>query len=122
MRAMFEQWLITTVISFIIRQITSYTDEINWDLVRVDLKYRVTDLIPGDWLDEAACNLIDSVLDAAREGLKNSKTLDMILNLVAAGKYSQAAEKLKLYLLKAWRPEDETGQHARSLLENVKYV
>lgn len=122
MRAIFQKWLVSAVISFVIRQLEQFGEDTDWDTVAGDLDKRVRDLIPGSWFDDKAAALCNSLLKACEEGLKHPKTVGSILDLLAEGKHSEAAERLKMYLMKAWKPADEKDQYARSLLENVKYV
>lgn len=121
MRTVIERWLIETALSFAIRQLAKYGEEVNWETVKEDFAVRVADLVPGTWLDNDAIAISDGLIDAIARAFTNTKTLGIIMELAVEGKYAEAVNKLKDYLLKAWKPVTPSEVKAMSLVELTKY-
>lgn len=118
-RRIFEKWIVTTAIGFVVRQLEKFGKDTDWAKVKADLGVRVEQLMPGTWFDDEARAISDAIIDACARGLGNAKTLGIILELVADGKYQEAGAKLREYLLKTWRPDatDLLAHKAMALLE-----
>ncbi len=98
---MLEKWLVSIVISFVLRQIAKFKDQTNWATVRADLETRVKDLVPGTWFDAEAVALVDLVMDKLQAILSATDVLRDILEKVAAEDWAGAMVLLKDLLLAA---------------------
>lgn len=122
MKAIIEKWIINTAISFIIRQVVQFEAKTDFGKVKEDLAIRIADLVPGDFLDQDAVLLMNTLVDACERALETSKSLEAILLLAADKKYSEASERLRAYLAKSWRPEAEVANRAKSYVETYSFV
>lgn len=93
-----QGWVISAVLSFLIRQIGKYGASLDWDKVKADAHKRIDDLLP-DWLEPAFESLADGILDAAKEALSKDSDLLAIAQAVADGDLP-AACRLLLDLVK----------------------
>lgn len=117
-----EVWLLNASIAFIVRQVGKFSAETDWEKVKADLGQRVMDLLPGDWFDHEGVNLVNEIVDACSRALATTKSLEILLKLLAEKKYPEATEKLRSYLLKSWKPESAIANSARSQLEAYSFV
>ena len=99
---MLERWAIGIVIAFIVRQIGKFGKTIDWTKVKADVDVRVRALVPGEWFDDEAVDLVNSVLDRAALVLTQEAAIEEVLKLAAAGKWSEAVEALKRLILDGW--------------------
>lgn len=102
---MANTFLISLVIGFVLRQVAKFKDQTDWVKVKADMDVRVRLLMPGTWFDDDAQGLADFVLAGCIQVLGDSKTLEMLLKLLATENYNGAYATLKDLLLKVWDPE-----------------
>ncbi len=98
---MLEKWIVSIVISFVLRQVEKFKDQTDWVKVRADLETRVKDLVPGTWFDAEAVALVDMVLDKIQSVLGSTADLESLLRLIAAEDWAGALAFIKDLLLKA---------------------
>lgn len=110
MKELLDQWLSGFVVGFIIRQVEKFKKEVDWEILKADYAERVAALVPGKWFDDEAVRVSDHIIDAAQRALDNTKTQELILNLLVDKKYDEAAEKLRSYLLKSWKTDPELAK------------
>ncbi len=121
MRSAIESWIMGIAIAFVIRQVAKFKEKTEWNLVKQDLADRVSALMPGEWFDAELVLVTDALIDACERALGNTKTLEIILALLAQEKYTEASSRLRDYLLKAWKPgNDPAAAKAMSLIELQK--
>jgi hypothetical protein len=81
--------LIGMVASFVTRQVQKFADDLDISKVKADLDVRVRALVPGDFLDEEACNLTNQATDIVYGFIKGD-TDDRCVKLMVEGKYAEA--------------------------------
>lgn len=113
---MLERWLINLVISFVLRQLAKFKNEIDWAKVRVDMSARIAAVIPGTWFDDEAVYVANALLDGVLLVLGQTADLERVLALLAASDWNGAFEALKDLLLKVWNPTAASGKKAQALL------
>ncbi len=96
---MLNRFVVNLIISFILKQISKVHDKIDWVALKAEVDAKVRDLVPGTWFDDEAVRLIDTILAACEQVLTSHDELKAILQLLAAEKYDDAGEKLKLLVL-----------------------
>ena len=108
MRAQVERWLISALITFVLRQVKKFTNGVQWEKLIEDATNRVADLLPGEWLDREAKGYVETILYTAQHALSDERRLNNLLELLADESiddkpdYLAAAYLLKAYLLKSW--------------------
>lgn len=112
---MIERWIVSIVISFVLRQVAKFKDQTDWAKVRADLETRVKDLVPGTWFDAEAVLVVDLVLEKIQVALGATDVLRDILEKVAAEDWQGALLLLKELLLKAL-PTDGAAYRAVAAL------
>lgn len=113
---MLERWLVSLVVSFVLRQLAKFRGEVDWAKVRADMNVRVKAIVPGSWFDDEACYIANALLDGVVAVLASSADLENILNLLAAGQWQAAYEALKDLLLRIWSPVGASAKKAQALL------
>jgi hypothetical protein len=98
---MLEKWLVSMIISFVLRQLAKFKEHTDWAKVRADLETRVKDLVPGTWFDSDAAALADVVLEKLQTVLGATDVLQQVLEKVAAEDWAGALTLLKDLVLKA---------------------
>ena len=98
---MLEKWIVSIVISFVLRQVAKFKDQTNWVTLRADFEARARDIMPKKWLDEEAVAVVDLVLDKLQAVLSATADLEHLLRLVAAEDWPGALAALKDLLLAA---------------------
>ena len=93
-----HSWLISIVISFVLRQLAKFTDSIDWDKVQKDLDERVRQIVPGTWFDDEAVKIVDIAFLTIKRVLKAQDKIQSILQLLAEQKFPEAATLLKRIL------------------------
>lgn len=114
---MLERWLISIVISFVLRQLAKFKQDVDWGKVRADMDARIRALVPGSWFDNEAVALCNSVLDGVIFVLGSSESIETILRLLAESKWEDAAAALKDLLMSVWIPRGASAVKAVSLLK-----
>lgn len=117
MTKLFQKWLIEAAIAFIVRQLTKYQKTIDWAKVKADLAARVAALVPGEFFDHDAIEMVNALIDAVAKVLTFEKSFQLVLSLLAEEKYPQAIEALRNLLLKAWKADTIVAEKAKSLIE-----
>lgn len=112
---MLEKWIVSIVISFVLRQVAKFKESTDWVKVRADLETRVKDLVPGSWFDSEAVLIVDLILCKIEEALGAADVLQDLLEKVAAQDWAGAALLLKEILLKVL-PTDCTAYKAVAAL------
>lgn len=93
-----QSWMISIVISFVLRQLAKFTTSLDWAKVAEDLDKRVRDLIPGKWLDDEGSSVALFAFNSIRAVLMAQDKIKPILELLAHQKYTEAALLLKKLL------------------------
>lgn len=101
---MWDRLVLKLVVSFVMRQLEKFGTAIDWGKVKADLKPRIEALVPGVWFDAEAVAAVFAVVDAAARALSATHELQVIVDLLAAQKWSEALEALKTLLLSVWTP------------------
>jgi len=60
-------FLIRLAITFVVRQLAKFGRDTDWDKVKVDLDQRVRKLVPGNFFDDAAVEIVFTAVDAIAE-------------------------------------------------------
>jgi len=114
---MIQKWLIETVITFGMRQIWKWRAGINWDLVKLDLAKRVRELVPGEWLDDAAVDLSNQLIDMIAAALMDQKDIEAMVKLLVAGKPDEALKMLLDLIKKHFVPQSKIQMAMVDMLE-----
>ena len=114
---MIKNWVISMVISFIMRQLAKWQLQIDWAKVKADLQARVAALIRGEWLDAEAVELVGAMVDAASSVLAASEELEKIVKLLADQKFQEAWEALRALILGQWVPSSPVQEKAKKCIE-----
>lgn len=105
-KAMLQKWVVSLVISFVLRQLAKYQDQIDWAKVKADFEKRAADLMPGFWFDDEVKALAGLVIDACQEVLSEGDQIEKLLKALALGEWDVALLALKELLLNAWKPKE----------------
>jgi hypothetical protein len=87
-------FLIRLAITFVVRQLAKFGRDTDWEKVKVDLDQRVRKLVPGNFFDDAAVEIVFTAVDAIAEILTEEESWVKLLTLLAAGKTQEAVELL----------------------------
>ena len=87
-------FLIRLAITFVVRQLAKFGRDTDWDKVKVDLDQRVRKLVPGNFFDDAAVEIVFTAVDAIAEILTEEESWVKLLTLLAAGKTQEAVDLL----------------------------
>jgi hypothetical protein len=87
-------FLIRLAITFVVRQLAKFGRDTDWDKVKVDLDQRVRKLVPGNFFDDAAVEIVFTAVDAIAEILTEEESWVKLLTLLAAGKTQEAIDLL----------------------------
>jgi hypothetical protein len=101
---MLDKWIVSLIVSFILRQLDKFGANIDWAKVKADLEVRVRALVPGTWFDDEAVALVNFVLDRAAEVLAQKDAIEQVMKLLAAKDWQGALLVLKELLLGGWVP------------------
>lgn len=99
---MINQWLVTVVIAFVLRQLGKFQETIDWTKVKADLDQRTRDLVPGTWFDDEAVAVVDALLSKVQFVLSDTGDLTAILQKLAASDWTGAYSALKALVLASW--------------------
>lgn len=113
---MLDRWIVNLVIMFVLRQISTFQNGIDWTLVRADADARIRQLMPGQIFDDAAAAVVLSLIDGVEFVLGAQGDLQAILHLLSSGDYQGAGEALKRLLISFWQPTDMSGARASKAL------
>jgi hypothetical protein len=119
---MIQKWIISAAVSFMLRQLAKWQKSIDWAMVKADLKKRVEDLIPGEWMDAEIAAMAMALVDAAAAVLASSEELEKIINLVLANKFPEAWQALKDLILSQWVPSTPAEEKAMLCLKDCELV
>ncbi len=114
---MIKNWIISMGISFIMRQLAKWQMQIDWAKVKSDLQARIAALIPGEWLDAEAVELVGVLVDAAAAVLAASEDLEKIVKLLADQKFQEAWEALRALILGQWVPSSPSQEKVKKCIE-----
>jgi hypothetical protein len=87
-------FLIRLAITFVVRQLAKFGRDTDWEKVKVDLDQRVRKLVPGNFFDDAAVEIVFTAVDAIAEILTEEESWVKLLTLLAAGKTQEAIDLL----------------------------
>jgi len=90
--------LIDMAITFIIRQVDKFAEQVDWTKVKADLDTRVRDLIPGDFVDEFAVAILNKTVDIVSVLLKDEEMMTKLVALLREKKYAEAALSLRQFV------------------------
>lgn len=105
---MLQNWIISLVISFVLRQIDKFKETIDWAKVRLDLDVRVRALVPGTFFDAEAVAIADWLLDSVIYVLSAQGHLQSVLTKLATSDWAGALAELKELLADLW---SQVGPH-----------
>jgi len=108
----FTNLIVGFVLSFIMRQLEKWRNNIDWALVRVDVEARVRALVPGTWMDDQAVAFVMSIIDAAESALSATADIERILKLAADQKWQEALVALRDLIIGHWSPATAAEQYA----------
>jgi hypothetical protein len=77
-------WIVTMVVTFILRQVAKYSENTDWNKVKADLHTRLASLVPA-WLLPTVDEVIDEVLDVVAAALTETEALKDIAQKAIAG-------------------------------------
>jgi len=101
---MFDKWIMTFLLSFVLRQLEKFQKSTDWNKVKADLKPRIEAIVPGKWFDAEAVAACFAIVDVVAAALSNSEDIEAILKLCAAEKWAEALVALRDLVLGAWSP------------------
>ncbi len=87
-------WVVSIVISFVLRQIAKFTTKIDWKKLEADLDERIRKIFPIAWFDEDAIALVNTTMEIIKKVLGESDQLKEILELLAEEKFTTAVQVL----------------------------
>jgi hypothetical protein len=87
-------FLIRLAITFVVRQLAKFGRDTDWEKVKVDLDQRVRKLVPGNFFDDAAVEIVFTAVDAIAEILTEEESWVKLLTLLAEGKTQEAVDLL----------------------------
>lgn len=79
-----QQWVISAVIAFILRQIAKFATTTDWVKVKGDLALRLQQLVPL-WLAPGLQDVANMLVDAVAKLLANTKDLQAVADKLVAG-------------------------------------
>jgi len=112
-----QQLIATFVLGFIMRQITKWRNNIDWDLVRADFEARIRAFVYWDMFDDTAVAIMHSILNAAEAALSATADIERILKLASEQKFQEALLALKDLILRSWKPETQVEKDAYACIE-----
>ncbi len=120
-RTLILKWIVTAVIAFAVKKLEEFKGEIDWKAFKAGICERVADFLPGKFFDAEGIAIASSTVDAIERVMAQQKSLGIILQLLADGKEEEAAEKLRVLLLKSWKPDPKNlaDNNARSYIEGA---
>lgn len=92
---MLEGWIINIVITFVVRQITKWGSEVDFEKIKLDIEPRIRAILPGDFLDDEAVSIMFFVIDKLSSVSNNAEALTGVFAAVAAKDMKRAIELLK---------------------------
>jgi len=107
---MVQKWILSLAVSFFMRQLARWQDEIDWALVKEDLDTRIRALVPGEWFDQTAVDVIHTLVDVAASVLSATETLRAVIDLLANKDFQGAWTTLRQLILDSWQPAGESEQ------------
>ena len=110
MNPLIAQFILSNVLTFVLRQIEQYGADTNWPLLKADAEPRVRKLVPGTWFDDSAVSLVNAAIDAAAIAAGKAGGLKPVLELVAAGDWLKAKAALKQMMMSTLTGGDQTNQ------------
>lgn len=118
---MFERWIISMVISFVLKQLDKFVHAVDWTKVRADALARVAKFVPAFFKQEAE-QIVNFVIDGVVAVLSAQADLQAVLDLLAASKWQEAGDALIALLKKIWLPQVAGHKYAavvEKCLDNV---
>ncbi len=115
---MANQYVVQLVLLFVLRQLGTYGEQIDWTLVKADLAQRIPALIPGMLLDSFFTKVGLSIADGLADVLKGGR-LNLVLAKLAAGDVDGAMKDLQNMLKNFWRPTGEHKDAAATLVDTL---
>lgn len=86
--------VISYVVPFIARQLASYGNKIDWELVRKDLDERTRKLIPKEFMDDFAVSVMNKVLDVIIVIMKKEENINAVLKNLSEGKFKDVIKSI----------------------------
>lgn len=97
-----EKLMFKLVIQFVLRQLEKFQKTIDWAKVKADADPRIRAIVPGTWFDQDAVDAVNQLIDLAACALSQTSTIDNVLQLIAAQKWTEAYDVLRQLLLDVW--------------------
>lgn len=104
---MFEKYLISLVIGFVMRQLAKFVATVDWATVKIDAAVRIAAVVPGEWFDAEAVAVANALIDGVQAVLSSTAEWEKIINLLATSKFTEAGEALLELLAKQWKPDPQ---------------
>lgn len=86
-----KNMLVAMAVSFVTRQVQKFADTVDVTKVKADLDLRIRALVPGEFFDDEACNIVNRAVDIALGFIKGDVD-DRCAKLMAEGKFQEALE------------------------------
>jgi hypothetical protein len=114
-----QKWIISAVISFLVRQIGKYGEGLDWDKVKSDVHARIDDLAPKS-LSGLFYDIADNVLDVFKDAISKPDDLVSIAQSAASGDFSGSCNRI-IDLIAAAHPDSCAALSGlKSLLDDDK--
>lgn len=110
-------FVVSILISFIVRQIDKFQKGIDFALLEKDLNERVRALIPGTFFDDEAVALVGIVLRWVKQVLGEKDNMKDLLHLLADKKFDAAVALLKKLVLGGFVPKDVMEAKAMAFVQ-----
>src|ERR1700733_11335533 len=90
-----EKIILNLALPFILGRLQKFQSSINWTTVETDLEAKIRAVIPGQWLDDAAIDIMRTVMGYVQKAMADQADIKSLLGLLAAGNYQGALTMLK---------------------------
>jgi hypothetical protein len=87
------------VISVILDRMHKFGTGTDWTQVQIDTDRKVRAVVPGSWLDDAACTFVNRQIRNVAQALQDTSEAERVLKLLAAGDWAGAGAELVRHAL-----------------------
>lgn len=110
------QVIFKIVISFFMRQLQRFKENLDWNQLEKDIDKKIADLLPGTWLDAEAIQLANNCLNAVRVGLGEQERIKNMIELLTENKWDEAFNLLKDYVIVYWNTTTVAEQKTKDMM------
>jgi hypothetical protein len=116
---MFNGWILTMVISFVIKQVSHFGGATDWVKVKADFDARIKSIVHLGFFSDELSNLANLMIDGVAAALQDTADMSTIVGLAAAQNWSGALAALKSMVLAQWQPTSPEGQAVIAELQKL---